>query len=115
MKRSITYLFTVGYLAELTQKKDTSPKTLKSATDAEWAEARWENGISMAVECGAIIPNKTIVCGHWHTSFGHKLVGKIKNEFGADEDFSPFYANGIIALDACTSHSKKINCIVIDD
>ena len=90
-------------------------KDLKSATDAEWAEARWENGMLLAVECGAIIPNKTIVCGHWHTSFGHKLVGKIKSEFGDDEDFSPFYANGIIALDAYTSHSKQVNCIIIDD
>lgn len=48
-------------------------KDLKGATDAEWAEARWENGMSLAVECGAIIPDKTIVCGHWHTSFGHML------------------------------------------
>lgn len=90
-------------------------KELTEASDTEWAEARWENGISLAIECGVTIPNKTIVCGHWHTSFGHKLVGKIKNEFGADEDFSPFYGDGIIALDACTAHSKQINCIVIDD
>lgn len=90
-------------------------KELTDATEADWAAARWENGMSLAIECGVKIPNKTIVCGHWHTSFGHKLVGKIKDEFGTDEDFSPFYAKGIIALDACTSHSKKVNCIVIDD
>lgn len=90
-------------------------KELKEATNAEWAESRWENGMSLAIEHGVKLPDKTIVCGHWHTSFGHRITGKIKSEFGNDEDFSPFYADGIIALDSCVSHSKKINCIVIDD
>lgn len=110
------YVFVHGWIPYGVDPKDGYfVKDLKSATDADWAEARWENGISLAVECGVTIPDKTVVCGHWHTSFGHKLVGKIKDEFGTDEDFSPFYAKGIIALDACTSHSKKVNCIVIDD
>lgn len=88
---------------------------IKKASNIEWTQARWINGIDMAVNCGLKLLNKTIVCGHWHTSYGHKLVGKIQHEFGDDEDFSPFYGDGIIALDACTSYSKKINCIVIDD
>lgn len=110
------YIFVHGWVPYgVNQKDGYFAKDIKSATEVEWAEARWANGMSLAIECGVTIPNKTIVCGHWHTSFGHKVVGKIKNEFGEDEDFSPFYAGGIIALDACTSRSKKINCIIIDD
>ena len=62
-----------------------------------------------------IEPNKTIVCGHYHSSFGHYYYGDCKAEFGKDADYSPFYAEGIIALDACTAYSGKVNCIVIDD
>ncbi len=110
------YVFVHGWIPyEVDPKEGYRAKNLQETTDTDWANSRWENGMSLAIECGVIIPDKTIVCGHWHTSFGHRLVGRIKNEFGTDEDFSPFYADGIIALDACTSHSKKINCIVIDD
>lgn len=110
------YVFVHGWVpCDVDPQEGYYVKNLKEATDEEWAEARWENGMSLAVECGATIPNKTIVCGHWNTSFGHKLLGKIKSEYGDDADFSPFYADGIIALDACTAYSKQINCIVIDD
>ena len=58
---------------------------------------------------------KTIVCGHWHTSYGHsKFEGK-GTEFGKDADFSPYIAPGIIALDACTARSGIVNYIVIED
>lgn len=79
-----------------------------------WNKARWLNGMA-AASCGVREPNKTIVCGHWHCSYGHaELEGKGK-EFDADSDFSPYYADGIIAIDACTAFSRKVNCIVIED
>lgn len=107
------YLFVHGWVpCEVDPKYGYRAKDYKTATDHEWAQARWENGISLSVEHGVRIPGKTIVCGHWHTSFGHKLVGNSKN---SAEDFSPFYADGIIALDACTAYSKQVNCIVIED
>ena len=37
------------------------------------------------------------------------------DEFGENADHSPYYANGIIAIDACTAHSGQVNCLVIDD
>ena len=59
--------------------------------------------------------DKTIVCGHWHTSYGHaKYEGK-GSEFEADADFSPFCASGIIALGACTAFSRTVNVITIED
>ena len=50
-----------------------------------------------------------------HTSYGHsKFEGK-GSEFDADADFSPYYAPGIIALDACTVISGKVNVVVLED
>ena len=50
---------------------------------------------------------KTIVCGHWHSSYGHsKFEGK-RTEFGKDADFIPYAALGIIALDACTTAASS--------
>ena len=59
--------------------------------------------------------NKTIVCGHWHTSYGHSKYEHKGTEFGEDADFSPYYGPGIIAIDACTAFSGKVNCLVIED
>lgn len=81
---------------------------------AGWAYARWYNGM-LAAHLGDIEPGKTIVCGHWHASYGHANFEEKGTEFGKDADFSPYYGEGIIALDACTIHSKKVNCIVIED
>ena len=37
------------------------------------------------------------------------------SEWGKDADFSPFEAEGIIAIDACAASSGRVNCIVIED
>ena len=80
----------------------------------EWNYARWYNGMEAAQQ-GVIEPGKTIVCGHWHCSYGHaKIEGKGK-EWGENADYSPYYGKGIIALDACTVRSKRINCIIIEE
>ena len=36
-------------------------------------------------------------------------------ELEDNPDFTPYYADGIIALDAATPASHKVNCIVIED
>ena len=68
-----------------------------------------------AANRGVIELNKTIVWGHLHCSYGHAILEGKGQEFGVDANFLPYYANGIIALDACTACSRKINCIVLDD
>ena len=78
-----------------------------------WREARWFNGMGKW-KCGALVPNKTVVCGHWHVSWGHSVLEKKGTEFGEKADFSPFIAPGIIAIDACTAYSHRVNCIVLD-
>ncbi len=86
----------------------------RASSPEQFAMARWTNGIE-AAHYGMTEPGKTIVCGHWHCSFGHANYEGACCEFGEDADFSPYYSDGIIALDACTAVSKKVNCIVIED
>ena len=82
--------------------------------ESSWKESRWINGM-LAYSYGVTEKDKTIVCGHWHCSWGHcRLEGKC-SEFGKDSDFSPFYADGIIAIDGCTAYSGRANCIVLED
>ncbi len=86
--------------------------------DAEvgvWQRARWLNGMDMACRYGIKESGKTVVCGHWHASYGHSKINKTCSEWGDDADFSPFYSDGIIAIDACTAYSRTVNCVVIED
>lgn len=87
----------------------------RTADEAAWNRARWYNGMELAHDFKVTEQGKTIVCGHWHTSFGHSKYEKCGSEFEKDSDFSPYYAKGIIAMDACTAFSRKVNCIVIED
>ncbi len=86
----------------------------RESNPEQFARSRWTNGIE-AAHYGMTEPGKTIVCGHWHCSFGHANYEGTCSEFGDIADFSPYYSDGIIALDACTAVSKKVNCIVIED
>ena len=84
----------------------------REATGAEWREARWINGMDAARSCKE---EKTVLCGHFHCSYGHAVYEYRGSEFGPDADFSPYYGRGVIALDACTAYSKKMNVIVLED
>ncbi len=86
----------------------------RNASKEEWDMCRWYNGMEAARQ-GVIEPNKTIVCGHWHTSYGHAKIDGKGSEFGKDADFSPYKAKGIIGIDACTAVSKKVNLVVIKE
>jgi serine/threonine protein phosphatase 1 len=77
-----------------------------------WRMARWYNGMDAAQSCKE---EKTILCGHWHSSYGHSKYEGKGSEFGPDADFSPYYGPGVIALDAYTAYSGKVNVIVIED
>lgn len=80
----------------------------------EFALSRWYNGMAAAQD-GVVEEGKTIVCGHWHCSYGHAKIEGKGTEFEDDADFTPYYGKGIIAIDACTAHSQRVNCIVIED
>lgn len=94
----------------------------RNADERDWSEARWLNGMQLAHE-GIVEEPKTIVCGHFHTTWGkaryHRPTGDLKGngyyEFGDGADFSPYYDKGIIAIDGCTVYSNRVNIIVVDD
>ena len=85
----------------------------RAASASAWREARWTN--PMEAVRTARPEGKTVVCGHFHCSYGHAKFENKGTEFGPDADFSPYIAPGIIAVDACTAYSKRMNCIVLRD
>ena len=114
------YIFTHGYIPCHTEgyrpyMDYRYNKDWREADLQQWRAARWFNGMEVACKYGVTEPSKTVVCGHWHTSYGHAVIDGSCSEWGEDADFSPFYAKGIIALDACTTVSRRVNCIVIED
>ena len=87
--------------------------------EGDWKGARWINGME-AWSKGIRVPGKTVFCGHWHTSWGHSHLHGDGEEFpdkykGTKAHFSPFVDDGIVALDACTVFSHKVNCYVFED
>ena len=86
----------------------------RDASRRVWEAARWENGMR-AWNSGTILEGKTIYCGHYHTSWGHYYIDEsCEDEFDGDADFSPFIKEGIVAIDACTAHTHKVNVITLD-
>ena len=87
--------------------------------DGDWETARWLNGMA-AWHKGARLSGKTIVCGHYHSSWGHSHLHQDRKEFPQknrvdwENSFVPFVDEGIIALDACTAYSGFVNCVVLD-
>ncbi len=115
------YIFVHGWIPCMvighgTSTKDTFiyQENWRKQGKEQWDKARWINGMAAASH-GVKEANKTIVCGHWHCSYGHSVLEGKGTEFGVDALFLPYYADGIIALDACTAYSRKVNCIVLDD
>lgn len=87
----------------------------RKATKQKWHQARWFSCLK-AFQEKLFEPNKTIVCGHWHcSSLWHYDNPNKYDEFGDKEKFDPYITEDIIALDACTAHSHKVNVVVIDD
>jgi serine/threonine protein phosphatase 1 len=79
---------------------------------SQWESSRWGNPYELAGQ--GLLPGKTLVFGHFHTSWPRaKYEGE--PEWGEGADFSPYYGNGYIAIDACTAYSHKVNVIVLED
>ena len=76
-------------------------------------DATWVNGMELWSE-GIREPGMTIFCGHWHCSWGHCHLHNDGTEHGADACFDPFIDDGIVALDACTPESHRVNVHVLE-
>lgn len=103
-------------------------KDWRNATNDDWKEARWLNGMK-EWSTGIIEDDKTIWCGHWHSSWGHahlhddgvEWINKIETYSVLDDGtvwpyvkHEPFIDKGIVAMDACTAVSGIINCKTIE-
>jgi serine/threonine protein phosphatase 1 len=114
------YIFVHGWIPctpislSSTEKEYVPIPDWRNANKEQWDKARWINGME-AAHAGIIESGKTIVCGHRHCSFGHARYEHDGSEFENDANFEPYCSDGIIALDACTVLSGKVNCIVIED
>lgn len=93
----------------------------RDATKEDWERARWENGMEMWRYPRCRVEGKTIVCGHFHCSWGWSHLRMERKEFPKknrvdwEKSFEPFVDDGIMAIDACTAYSGLCNVIVIED
>lgn len=93
-------------------RKYSKMENWREANQLKWEDARWGDPFELADK--GLLPEKTLVFGHWHCSKGWaKAEGR--SQFDDDARFDPFYGDGFIAIDACTAHTGKVNCIVIED
>lgn len=82
-------------------------------TEEAWSDARWGNPF-ISAQAGLLPENKTLVFGHFHTSWARANFDG-KPEWYDDADFSPYYGEGYIGIDACTAYTGKCNVLVIED
>ena len=100
------YVFVHGWIPVTPDKKDWRDSSL-------WEESRWLNGMEMQMK-GKTLTDKTIVCGHWHCSWGNAIKFNV-SEFDDDAIWDPYIAPGIIAIDRCTAYTQEMNIIVLED
>ena len=116
------YIFVHGWIPTI--QNDLTDKYIynsnwRNASDKEWKASRWINGMQLWNN-GIVEPNKTIICGHWHCSYGWSHIKHERKEFPDRNEkdflksFEPFVENGIIAVDACTAYSHIVNVYVIN-
>ncbi len=87
----------------------------RNASNKLWEKARWLNPLE-TYKRKLYLKDKTLVFGHWRCSaFWANENPEKYAEFGNIACFKPFITKSIIALDACTAVSKKVNVVVVED
>lgn len=51
------------------------------------------------------------MCGHWHTSDFHESFGTS----GKTDDYDIYFGENLVAIDACTALTEKVNVLVISN
>ena len=89
----------------------------RTATQIEWNDAMWGCPWSKA-KVGLNKTGKTIVCGHWHTSDIFNHLKNKNNRHVYTQNYNPivkFNRYKLIALDACTVITHKINVFTFEE
>ena len=84
----------------------------RSAGDEEWKKSRWYVGMDAV---NFVREEKTILCGHRTSSYGHNKYEHKGPMHGEGADYSPYTAPGIISIDGCTVRSGTVNVVVIEE
>lgn len=98
------YVFVHGWLPE----KGETPQLRQTATGEAWEQARWTKW-TKKYDGTPPLADKTLICGHMPTFFAGPF------DPGRDPNNSEiFYGNGLIAIDAGTADSKRVNVLALD-
>ena len=99
------YVFVHGWLPE---NADTA-QARKKAKPEDWEKARWVKWNERYVGLSPLA-DKTLVVGHVPTWYASAFDGNRDKK-----DFSIFYGNGMIGIDAGTADTQHINVLVTED
>lgn len=82
----------------------------QTATRSEWRRASWTEW-QQVYSAEELLPrDRTLVCGHRTAAYGAYFDSSRKAN-----DFSTFHGNGVIAIDAQTVTSGRVNVLVLRD
>lgn len=84
----------------------------RKADDKSWLEAMWGcpyKEFRAGLAKGEVENGKRIICGHWHASDFHESFGTK----GKIDDYDIYFGENLVALDACTALTNKVNVLVI--
>ena len=99
------YVFVHGWLPE----NALSQEARQQATAEDWAKARWVKWNERYIGLRPL-EDKTLICGHLPT-FCANSFDRNRGKNCCDI----FYGNGIVAIDAGTAETQKINVLVLED
>lgn len=104
------YIFTHGWLPIVFEGRYPSvDENWRQALSFVWEESRWLEWQQL-YSVDAVLNGKTIVCGHRPAYLGYLF------DQSRESDCSePFYGEGLIAIDAGTKRSGRVNVLVIEE
>lgn len=105
------YIFTHGWLPcdiDLARRRVEILADWRNASEEEWSEARWLSWKEMYA-VGAVLADKTVICGHRPARMGSSFDPA--REPDCDDIF---YGDGVIAIDAYTARSGKVNVLKLE-
>ena len=105
------YVFTHGWLPIIFDGH--YPKinpSWRNVPDSEWVDEVHLLEWQQLYDVNALLEGKTIVCGHRPARLGNMF-----DDFREPDCSEPFYGKGMIAFDAGTVRSGRVNVLVIDE
>lgn len=84
-----------------------------SATHLELEDSRWGcpyRLFNAGLFDEEIKKDKILVCGHWHASDFHEIF----KTSGKEDNYDIYFGKNLIALDACTVLTYKVNILIYD-